>query len=81
MAVSDDFIEVGATLTVFAIPAIFILIAVGPFIYLWRKKKFNLRNFALTLIAIVAIEALYLYGLYWGFALLQGLAACDLYGC
>lgn len=78
---ADDFIEVAGTLIVFAIPVLFLLIAVGPFIYLWKKKKLTPTNIVLTLIAVIAAETLYIYGIRQGIIWLAGEAFCGIYGC
>lgn len=78
---ADNFIEILGTLIVFAVPLLFILIAVGPFIYLWRKRGFNIRNVVLTLFGVVALETLYVYSLSQGIKWLAGKAFCDIYGC
>ena len=78
---TDSFIEAGAMITVLAVPLIFLLIAIGPFVYLWRKKKLTLVNILVTLSIVIVVETLYVYAIRQAIYWLAGQAFCGIYGC
>lgn len=64
------------------IPALLILSAAAPFLLIKKilKRRFTFLNMLLALAAAAGLLALDAYGLYWSFALLQGVAFCQLHG-
>lgn len=64
------------------IPALLILSAAAPFLFIKKilKRRFTILNMFLAVVAAAGLLALDLYLLYWGFAILQGIAFCQLHG-
>lgn len=64
------------------IPALLIFSAAAPFLFIKKilKRRFTFLNMLLAAAAAAGLLALDAYGLYWSFALLQGIAFCQLHG-
>ena len=62
-------------------PFFLLLLFLTPFGFVWWKyRRFSLKSLVVAFVVGVILAGAGVYGLVWGFAALQGLAARDIYG-
>lgn len=82
--IPDWLISFAAGVTLYIlIPTLLLFSVALPFLVVKRvlKKRFTVLTVLTSVLVASGLVAVALYGLYWGFAYLQGYAACSLYGC